>query len=629
MSLSDFFHPIGFNDIFFVICFVFFADLLGSGILRFFSPPAFIRIFHWVLGLAVFSTLWLSLKSFIGFSPVAIIFLFLSVSLISGFNVFKRPFFLDFKSIFNNSWLLFLALIPLMPFLWTKLSLPPLPGDEIGYHYYAPYQVIAPLKMQQARDDFYSYIPQNLNNIYRVQFAITKSYASARVTHLMVIVCGLTVVAGWLKLNFGKGAWALWSLFSPYIVNNFVFASTSGMVDMATSSVVLVFICLLMSFIKSVKLNLLQIAIVFSAVAIGIKYTSLIPSLSYFSFTLLYRPKPFIKIFAPNKQNFLVALLILLCGGYWMVLNLYRWGSPIPSTDSGGNIFAGWTTPISLNSTPEIFDQILFGDVRLKKVFLFNSPLLLLSLFLSPSVLLLFVGYFIEVIQAKFISGFFLRYYTHWTYLFLLFLIIPIFVVIPKKLKLVQAGLVILMSLVLLQHAKFVISQNIRNRSPIEIAFAKEKISIHSWFQIVYPKTSNIIEFCGKPLDQFKKLIVADPDLMYYAAFGQPLENLVNCVPIKLNLTKNTSNVISELKKKPNEASLVVSMHECMQESKVNSLLHTIQDGFGDEEVNYPNSFNQRLFNNEIICNSTPLEKNFFNINNKNLISIYKKYAHR
>ena len=95
------------------------------------STSWLLRPLYWIIGLGGYSAIWFLLHFFLPFSPLFVLgslLILVFIGKTENLDVLARWVL--------KSFLYLLALVPILPALWTMISLPPHRWDELRYHYY-------------------------------------------------------------------------------------------------------------------------------------------------------------------------------------------------------------------------------------------------------------------------------------------------------------------------------------------------------------------------------------------------------------------------------------------------------------------------------------------------------------
>ncbi len=631
MSIYDFYHPTGIYDLIILSVLILGWDVIGSSIARISKLPKESRAFDWVVGMSVFSFLWWLLKDWAQFKPKEIWTIFFMLVIPLSKKYIRQKNIKGFISFLKENIALFISGIPLFIAIFIKVSLPPYFADEIGYHYYSPSQITSTFEEFQKRDDLYAKIPQGLDNIYRISFALTKSYSVARMVNLSIVISGLISIGSFLNKLSGRNSQIVWLLISPYLASNLPSMGTSGFVDMATGFAVLVAtLSAILSYVNR-EIDELFPSFVFLGIALGFKYSSLVSLVSISLISCAYwipKLKPEL-----NKKTIKVAVLcsviFVISGGYWLVNNLIKYSNPIYPFGTGvSNFFTGWTNQISINNWKEFLIEIFYGSKFLPAVLITG----LLSVFLLKhrnkfGVITLTLLWLIEILGVKLLNSFIIRYYFHWVFLGGIIIVLALFMsaknIFERSVKILHLVFVtIFVPLQISNTIRFVYSQEFTPQ--IEKDYSFRKMSISKWLEYMNPKTFDLIEFCGEPSNEKVRIFVFDPELLWLPYYDHPLDFFVNCLPIRFDISTNNDFTYQQIEQSKSESLYVASAIECIEKDKINNLLREMDSG-RNEVTRYPHTVKQRTLNNEIVCNSQRISQNLYSIDKKTLTKLLQK----
>lgn len=608
--LNDF-HPFGPLDLLLLAFLYLSFDSIGCLFGKFFKLPEFSRLFWWILGLSFYSFFWWfildqNFNSLIILTSLGFCFLIGLPFQLKSSNLLKN---------WQSNSLIFLPLAVLSIALYVKTSLPPYWGDEIGYHYYSPSEVLRP-ELTTRRQDLYFFIPQSLDNVYRLTFAVTNSYAVARSLHLLIVISAFLTVANWLRKHFNKLTTSFWLIFSPFLTVNFTSMATSGLVDMATASTVLVSLLLTWELLITLNWSFFHGIVAFWATSIGFKYSTFIPLLSATSVSLGYllatknlRPK----ILLPKLIGAIPWFLFF--GGFWLLRNFLLKGDPIYPMLGKSNFFTGWTIPISINNINIIAQEIFTGS-KLLGISLFASLAFSLLSYRKLSLVhgLIISTWFLEILIVRKLGGFLVRYYFHWPYIAGLIMLIPL--TFKSKFKYLYLVFVVIVFTAQVSHTiKFVYGSYFTPK--LESDYAFRKIDLTNWLKEKYPNNVDIYLKCNKNTQTLDPIYIADPDIMWFWTNSQIQGFLRGCYFKFFDLG------FPQITNLPNfdQSFLLYSTHDCQNEGVLPS---QTQNTDGNRElINYPYAINQRKLNNNLVCNGEKITPSLYLVPGEVLINEY------
>jgi len=438
LDLNNFFAPLGIGNILVFFAFVACCEIIGFSLAKIFIKkiPEFLRGAVWLLGLGLVVLLYFLSHFFVPFAfPTALICII--VLLIPALKTYLQEKGWQSIILFLRQNLFpLLLLLPVLPLIFIKSSLPPYVWDEMAYHYISP-STLYYEKVWRLGSGFMENIPRLLETAYIFLFSLTKTYATARLLHFSIFVTFLLVIFKFLNDNFGKLPAILYFILVAYHGETFLTRSTFGYIDVATASLVMVGILCLVDFFLKNKFEDLMMGAAFWGMAVGTKYSSLSPFVVYLLviFALILRRKLFKRQYF--KNYFMAILLFLLMGGYWYLKNFIHTGNPIypfltslfgcrfPSCPTVS--YGDWTLPFTLANTRAILDRI-FASNQLFKLLFFLSPFLAFfhsEKFVRKIFCLIFITVLVEILLVRMISGYDPRYFYHWQFLSVFLIVLP------------------------------------------------------------------------------------------------------------------------------------------------------------------------------------------------------------
>ena len=635
MNLSEFFHALNlYNITIFIFCFLIF-DAIGFKIAKYLKTPGFLRLTNWIWGLGIFIFIWFLLHAFIPFHQNYVIFSLIILAILFIPSYIKQGGIIDLGKTMLKFLLPFLLLILVFKPLSFLLSAPPWYADEMNYQFYSPARIF--LENHWPFLDFssnsspglYEMIPKFLNTGYWLMFSLTKTYATARLLHFLIVFSAIYAIASFFKTKFNTVSAVFYAtatfLFSPH----FFLYSTLGYVDAAAAIFSILFLISVANFLQERRVgNLYACAIIFG-LTIGMKYT-ILAFLGSVTVTgiLIYifiNRKKLTGLF--NISHFLtsikIGLLISLFGGYWYIKNLIISGNPIYpfvfkcfhnwSCATSYDYFAGWAIPLDLphfeNIKMALFQEsnFMFYITLITLLFTtlyaihFKIRKLLFIIILIISALL------IEITISSKISGFELRYFYHWLLLIPLALTLPfglLFVKNIKPRKEFTALLLLVLTLV-------ISSSGINTYKSIKRLYegdyvpgyirnyTRSRISLNQWINYYYPQMSEYIKWCGKER-KMQDILIIDPQLIWFSSEGYSRAFLVNC-----NILSPFSSDLS-----------VDELAKSIPEKYPHALIASLEKCSPDKKVSYSISnpvFNKRHdLNQKMICKSKETVKNLY-----------------
>ena len=367
--LEQYFKPHTIFNLMLLVYLLFTFEVAGWGLTKALKikTPNFLRPAVWLLGLAqmVFLTF---LSHF--FTPYnGYLTLLFSTLLAWGW---VKPYFKSkqperIKKIFYSLFPILILFLPLTPLIFIKTSLPPHIWDEAVYHYISPYKLFNELTWHFR--NLYDNVPRLLDTAYISLFALTKSYAPARLLHFFVYFTSLSSVYLFVKKYLGVFAGLLVFSVLTYLQIPLLIQSTWGYVDLGVTAFITFSLLSLVEYYIKKDINLIYFSLLFISLGLGTKYNALAPFLvisSLFLTQIIFEKH--LKNIKANK--FLITILASLgLGGYWYIKNWIVTGNPIfpfffnckiPGCGVGQSFF-DWTTALTLNNLPLITGQLLFN----------------------------------------------------------------------------------------------------------------------------------------------------------------------------------------------------------------------------------------------------------------------------
>ncbi len=627
LKLDDFFAPLGIANLTIFFAFLASCEIVGFSLAKVFIKkiPDFLRGAIWLLGLGLVVFSYFLSHFFIPYAWPAI-GICLAILLIPSLPIYiKEKGWQSLTKFWKGSYLPLLLLIPVLPLIYIKASLPPYIWDEMAYHYISPYTLYYE-KAWQFGAGVYGNFPRLLETAFIALFSLTKTYVAARLLQFSIFITALVVAYRFLKESLGILAAILFFALLLFHGENLLLISTWGYIDVGAASLVFIaFICLIGYLLES-KIETLVTGVAFLGMAIGVKYSALIPLSASLMITLFLAFK---KDFFNKKyfKSYLLSLfLFLILGGYWYIKNFFYTGNPIyPFLSSFigckfsrcPEISPAWAYPFTLTHAKDILLQVLGGNKQLIKFFLLSIPL---SLF-HVSKRVRKIAYFlmtlvvIEVLLAAVSFKYETRFFYHWQFLSALLIVLPTSFVSryrsliknlvgKKKLKgflkrqnwkVIYPTFTLLLVIFTFFNSKDFIDELYQAESQperrLEVEYANRKIDIYQWITVVMPRMKEVIFWC-EGQEPKTDLMALDPGIIWYDYEGLMRIFMTNC-EIKHDKIVDlpAEEVIDSLREE--ESFFLASLDECKEEVKPTGI-RRFQD-----EVEY-----LRQVNNDIICNS-------------------------
>lgn len=509
--LSDYFRPLNLGDLALVVFLFFIMDSIGCWFdKRFIKSPQFLRPAIWLYGLSLLVFTWFLLHFWWPFNLQTVGLSILFWQTIVLFEYIKERQWMSLFSFCKKYFWSGLILLPLLPALFVKSSLPPYLTDETRYHFLSPYQVKNELKWYFGTTDIYAQLPRFLDTMFVVIFSITKTYSLSRLLHFAIFYTTIWAMFAWLKDRFNTKTAIIFNLLYLYLVKDVLIIGTSGYIDYSTAGLTMIAIVLSIDYVLWQK-NTLTSAVIFWGLANGSKYSTLLAlgiSAVFIVLSRLYK-KPKIKILK-------LIILWILFGGYWYIKNWIFTGNPIypflfgckfAQCSDVRTFFSGWTIPVTINFLPKILSEISYGHTTLIVLLIIGLYFVLKNKTIKiKSILGIFFVYFIgEMIFAKYVSGFESRYLKY-----LQIILTAIFSIVLVHFDKIRWYFIIGLSFVV-----YVICVGLQTTydpwkylSLQEIRFTIGKSDIYSWIKDRHPLNKELIYLCGD--DKKKTVYVLD-----------------------------------------------------------------------------------------------------------------------
>jgi hypothetical protein len=628
VSLIDYFQPLNFTTVLWYLFFLLFFDVVGTFTLGYVirhKDGDGSRILNWLAGLGVFVFVWFILRFFIPPRDI-----YITVSLVVLLFVSLPPYihsgeYHAFPVLLRKLIFPLLIILPLLPAVFVKASLPPYYSDEMAYQFISPSNLVD-LGTWNFVDKFYDNLPRVFNYLFTLTFSLTKTFSVVRLIHFSILVTAVSY--GFLKIreHFKLLSGVLFVLIFFSLANSIVLSSTVGFVDVATFSFILIGAVSALDFFLSESHGSVVLSGVFWAMALGTKYTVITSALSFWvsfvGLAILFKKNLLKKVFT-KRFIFKITLITLFFGGYWYIKNLIAFGNPIYPfffpcyryselcNLQSASFFGGWTTNVNFANLPAILFSLLPGSPKLL-LFLALIPFLIMlnnnkkARFVS--VLLILAG-FTELLIIKYVSGFYTRYHQHLQLYFVMLIAVQFANAYKSKVFSlgVKAVCLILIYLTLGRYIDVIKATYGPNFiSPQEINYSLGKMNIHDWIRWKFPMMSSVVDWCENPPEGKRTPVVRlDPDMIWFADEGFFRSFMTNCyIDEKPALDKiPLENVLAEARNRKIKF-WTVSINKCIPDSEVKIKRH---EEVGDDRMIY-----LRRLNNIIICNSLEVEPNIF-----------------
>src|SRR3989344_4005514 len=139
IKLGDYFAPLNPKTLLIFVGLFFFFDILGTFVKRrIIEGEDSTRVINWLIGLGIFVFVWFITSLFIAYTRTPLLISILTLSLISLPEYLKNK---EYQTFFRALWSLkipILIVLPFLPAIFVKASLPPYYADEMAYHFISP-----------------------------------------------------------------------------------------------------------------------------------------------------------------------------------------------------------------------------------------------------------------------------------------------------------------------------------------------------------------------------------------------------------------------------------------------------------------------------------------------------------
>lgn len=344
MYLIDYFAPLNFFNFSVFLIFFLAMDIIGFNLASLLKFPDFLRIINWIFGLGIFIFIWFLLHFFLPFRQDYIAISIISISVPFLFRYIKIGGTDSLIRAFQNFPYPLIFLLPIIQKLFFLISMPPYVNDELAYHYISPAELLYKTSWDFGHNiNFYYMLPKTLETSFNLMFALTNTYAVARLLNFMIFLTSIIAVATFLKERTNIIIAICYSLFTLLLFTIPLVDSTRGYIDVAPAILAnLLLITSLGWFILKEK-GYLYSAFALVGLMMGIKYTVLgfVASVIIFSLVFIiirniseikkYFNLQILKnlIWLNLPTIFIVSTLVIIMGGYWYIKNYIITGNPI------------------------------------------------------------------------------------------------------------------------------------------------------------------------------------------------------------------------------------------------------------------------------------------------------------
>ncbi len=624
--LSEYFKPLTPGLLGFVIIFFLFLDALGIFVdKRLIKSPQFLRPVIWFFGLGVVVIVSFFVHFFFPLRSLPIFLALITLAVISVPSYIKNKNWLELFVFIKSNAFLLIPLAIFLPILFVKSSLPPYTTDEMAYHFMSPFEAnhvtwTQPKDFKTGlwifNDRFYPNLPKEMDLFLNIPFALTKTFAPARLLHFMILYSGIWSIYAWFKSRSNLRAAAIFSLLYLFLHHDMLIMATSGYIDYSTASLTALGIVTLIEYFLSTNPGVLMASFAFWGLTIGSKLPGLAPfvvSMTLLSgWGIINRHKQLL-----SKALILrIIFILVLFGGFWYIKTWIYTGNPLypflsnvfkcrfNNCYSTEGFFGSWTTPLTLSNLPQIVISATRGNSIL--VALMIPAALILIIGRKPQLtriatFLLLSGTIVFPI-IKLFSGFVDRYF------YFLQIILTLVLALPFAIKLKSpTGKVLLISykIILLSFLIGKLSSTTKTIystrfyvSPQEINFAFGKTNIFDWLKDRHRHNGDLFAWCGTPgekeLELIDEWLIHDPDESPGQIFN------VNCKLIATEFTGSTPIEAFNLMVKQNKKLYLADRKACRDRYNLSITREENRVIFREEVRNL------------LVCNSTPVVKNVY-----------------
>lgn len=611
LDLNNFFHPLTFFELVkFFVCFVA-LDSIGFYIAKkLFCEIEFLRPIYWLFGLGIWVFCWFGLHFWFPFVATKIWLSLIFLSIPTWRFYIREQGLMGYFKFLKQYPLMLILVLPLLPIVWVKVSMPPYFFDEMAYQYYSPRNYLDLPTWDFFQGGLYQNLPRLLNTAYYLMFGISNSYALARLLHFSIFVSTFWSIHLWISKRFGDLPAIFFLALYLYLPIDILTTSTLGYVDIAAVSLITLATLLTIDNLIYKSKSLIPALLIWS-LALGIKYTSSVTLLAvgiFWFIGILIQKR---NLFKFDRKKWLVVFAICIAmGGYWYIKNLALFWSPIypfvlpckpgliEKCNTSNSFFAGWTVPINIENAREILSQLFAGQIKLVWFYLAACLLLVANIKKkSARVGLSILGVtIIEFAILKHLSGFYLRYNQHLQVLSIILICLPVISLKNKNLSSIVSVLFSLLLGILILIGGY---KTLRYHyylpgyiQKYELDYSLGKSNIWDWLDKKFTKTNTVIKYCNEVQEQVT-LTNVDPDLIWFEYEGMMRVFLTNCIyrdnPLGAYKIEDLGNKAKEHKVEV----LFPSINPCVSEDKIRRLPYENE-----------NQKHLRKVNNWMVCNS-------------------------
>src|SRR6185369_15566076 len=290
LKLSDFFQPLNIVTLSYFFGLFIFFDIVGTFIknkILNIKNDKYSRILNWLFGFGFFVFLWFVLSLFIPPSQTSISVSIVILFLITCFPYFKNQ---DYKKLFKSLWDLkvpILIIVPFLPALFVKASLPPYYGDEMAYHFLAPSSLLN-ITTVKYPGGIYADLPRILDFFWQQIFTLFHTYSIARLFHFTILATSMVYAYSIIKKNFSILPAFLFVFVFFSLPQDIILTSTLGYIDVGAYSFLLIGLISGIDFLVSRETDSLVLSGLFWAMNLGTKYTGISTFLSFVVMFVLF-----------------------------------------------------------------------------------------------------------------------------------------------------------------------------------------------------------------------------------------------------------------------------------------------------------------------------------------------------
>lgn len=640
-KLLDYFQPLNFINLVYFALFVFFFDVLGSFIKKIFINDKKInsetRPMNWLIGLGFFVFVWFILIFFIVPTRNNLLISIVLIFLISMKDYFKNKEYLALLPFFKPLTSPIILVLPFLPLVFVKASLPPYVWDEMAYHFISPYTLIYHLGSYWTYNGgLYQNVPRLMDTLYILSFSLTNTYSVVRLLQFSILVTSLFCSFLFTKKLIGFLPAILFLLIFLSLPLQLPINSTIGYVDIPALSFLFLGFIFGIVYIFSKVSNYLILSSVFWAMAIGTKYTALL-GLTVFMLSFLivfwFRNRSFQSLFSRNLL-FKAGISFIVFGGYWYLKNFVIYGNPVypfffpcwgkyaVDCVRGSSFFGNWTMPVNFHTLYPIIKELLPQNLFLR-IMLLVSPLIILFFGNRKSkliLLLLAISFVVELFILKYFSGFYIRYQQHMQ-LFLIFVVVLACVgkfrsLLGKQIQFTVICLLFATSLVCYVY-NLIYQYSPASLLSKEVRYATGRTDIYGWIRAELPDISEAIVWCGNARETPVALARYDPDMIWYNANGLMYAYFTSCYYANPNLSPNDWNNFSAVARDRKLKFWINTVNPCIpgNEVKLKGELEDVSLTPGD----LSQMLQMRRLNNAIVCNSSRVAASIYHFDYQKL----------